>query len=55
MVFIRHTNKPADRVATYLRIVDELKPNKVEKRRVRFTVGGDKLRMNATSQLSPLA
>ena len=43
MVFIPHTDKPADRVATYLRIVAELKPNKAEKRRVRFTVGGDKL------------
>ena len=43
MTFIRHTDKPAHRVATYLRIVAELKPNKAEKRRVRFTVGGDKL------------
>ena len=44
MVFIpQHTAKPKDRVATYLRIVAELKLNKAEKRRIRFTVGGDRL------------
>ena len=43
MTFIPHTAKPAGRVATYLRIVAENKPNKAEKRRVHFTVGGDRL------------
>ena len=40
MFFIPHSTKPANRIATYLRIVAELKPNKTEKRWVGFTVGG---------------
>ncbi|KAI2490331.1 hypothetical protein MHU86_24250 [Fragilaria crotonensis] len=43
MVFIRHTDKPHDRVATYLRIVAALKPNKADMYRIRFTCGGDKI------------
>ena len=38
---IHPSEKPSDRRATYLRIVTELKPHKVETHRVRFTVGGD--------------
>jgi hypothetical protein len=44
--FIRHTDKPKDRIATYLRIVSALKPNKAEKHRIRFTVGGDRIVYN---------
>ena len=43
MHFIHHTDKPANRVATYLRIVAAEKPNKVESKRIRFTVGGDRI------------
>ena len=43
MHFIRHTDKPHDRIATYLRIVAALKPNKTEMYRIRFTVGGDRI------------
>ena len=43
MAFIRHTDKPADRIATYLRIVAALKPNKADMYRIRFTCGGDKV------------
>ena len=43
MFFIRHTEKPADRIATYLRIVAALKLNKAEMYRIRFTVGGDRI------------
>ena len=32
---------PSNRRATYLRLVDELKPNKSEKHRVRSTEGGN--------------
>ena len=38
--FIHPSKKPTDRRATYLRIIVELKPHKVETYRVRFTVGG---------------
>ena len=41
--FIHPSEKPSDRRATYLRIVAELKPHKVETHRVRFTVGGDRI------------
>ena len=34
---------PSDRRATYLRIVAESKPNKSEKHRVRFTIGGNRI------------
>ena len=43
MHFIKHTDIPAGRVATYLRIVAAEKPNKVETKRIRFTVGGDRI------------
>ena len=43
MHFIHHSQKPAGRKATYLRIVSALKPHKKEKRRIRFTVGGDRI------------
>ena len=43
MFFIPHTDKPSDRIATYLRIVAALKPNKADMYRIRFTVGGDKI------------
>jgi hypothetical protein len=43
MHFIKHTDKPFDRIATYLRIVAELKPHKADPYRIRFTVGGDKI------------
>lgn len=39
--FIRHTDMPADRQATYLRIVAEHRPLKAETKRVRFTAGGN--------------
>ena len=41
--FIRHTNIPADRRATYLRIIAELRPLKAETKRERFTVGGNQI------------
>lgn len=41
MHFIAHSAIPADRIATYLRIVAEERPLKVETRRVRCTVGGN--------------
>lgn len=43
MPFVRHDALPPGRTATYLRIVSELKPLKAETKRVRFTVGGDKI------------
>jgi hypothetical protein len=43
MFFIPVHHMPAGRTATYLRIVAELRPNKTETRRVRFTVGGDRI------------
>jgi hypothetical protein len=43
MHFIRHTDLPKGRTATYLKIVCELKPLKAEHERVRFTVGGDRI------------
>jgi hypothetical protein len=41
--FIRHDQLPKGRIATYLKIVCELKPLKTEHERVRFTVGGDRI------------
>ena len=43
MHFINHWEKPADRNATYLRVVAEIKEHKKERCRIRFTVGGDRL------------
>jgi hypothetical protein len=43
LFFIKHTDKPADRVATYLRIVAALRPHKAESKRIRFTMGGDRI------------
>ena len=39
--FIPHTDLPAGRKATYLRIVVDVRPQKAEPNRVRFTVGGN--------------
>ena len=41
--FIRITDMPADRRATYLRLVVADRPTKTNPRRVRFTVGGDRI------------
>jgi hypothetical protein len=43
MFFIPHHAKPANRTATYLRIVAALKPHKAESKRIRFTVGGNRI------------
>ena len=43
LFFIKHTDKPFDRVATYLRIVAALRPHKAEAKRIRFTMGGDRI------------
>jgi ribosomal protein L25 (general stress protein Ctc) len=43
MHFIAHADLPADRTATYLRIVSAEKPNKKESKRIRFTGGGDRV------------
>jgi hypothetical protein len=43
MFFIPHTSLPPGRQATYLRVVAEEKPLKAEKKRVRFTVGGNRI------------
>jgi hypothetical protein len=43
MRFIKHTDVPADRTATYVRIVCDERPLKTETKRVRLTVGGDKI------------
>ena len=41
--FISHDEKPRDRKATYLRVVSSERPHKAEKKRIRFTVGGDRI------------
>jgi hypothetical protein len=41
--FIRNTDKPKDRVVTYLPIVAAHMPYKSEPLRIRFTVGGDRI------------
>jgi hypothetical protein len=41
--FIKLTNIPEDRKITYGKIVCDYKPHKLEKERVRLTVGGDRL------------
>ena len=41
--FIHKREMPADRKATYIRIVVADRPRKVETRRVRLTVGGDQI------------
>jgi hypothetical protein len=43
MFFIPFSALTSGRQATYLCIVAELKPNKAETRRIRFTVGGDRI------------
>jgi hypothetical protein len=43
MHFIRHTDKPKDRVATYLRIVAAHKPHESEPLRIRFIVGDGRI------------
>ena len=43
LFFIQHNDKPADRIATYLRIVAALRPHKAESKRIRFTMGGDRI------------
>ena len=43
MFFIAHSAKPANRKATYLRVVCEHKPAKPDPYRIRFTAGGDKV------------
>jgi hypothetical protein len=43
MRFIKHTAVPADRKATYARFVCDERPLKTETKRVRITVGGDKI------------
>jgi hypothetical protein len=46
MLFIPHTAKPPDCTATYLHIVAALKPHKAEFKRIRFTVGGNRITYN---------
>jgi hypothetical protein len=46
LFFIPYHDKPADRVATYLRIVAALRPHKAEAKRIRFTMGGDRIKYN---------
>ena len=41
--FIKHTDMPRDRKATYVRIVCTDRPQKVQPRRVRHVVGGDRI------------
>jgi hypothetical protein len=43
MRFIKHTDVPSDRKATYARFVCDERPLKTETKRVRITVGGDKI------------
>jgi hypothetical protein len=43
MRFIKHTDVPADRKATYARFVCDERPLKTETKRVRITVDGDKI------------
>ena len=43
MRFIAVSELPRDMTAAYLRVVAAEKPNKAEKRRIRYTVGGDKI------------
>ena len=41
--FIKHTDLPTGRKATYLRVVATYKPTKKEPHRIRFTAGGDRI------------
>ena len=41
--FIHPTQKPTDRVATYLRIVSSFRPKKEDPYRICFTVGGNRI------------
>jgi hypothetical protein len=43
MYFIKVTDMPKGRKATYLRVVAAMRPEKVNPRRVRWTAGGDKI------------
>ena len=43
MRFIAFSEMPQNKTAAYLRVVAAEKPHKVEKRRIRCTVGGDKI------------
>ena len=43
MFFIPHYDKPHNRQVTYLRIMAEHKPHKKEKKRIRFTIGGNRI------------
>lgn len=43
MFFIKRTDKPIDRVANYLPIVAALRPHTAEAKRIRFTMGGDRI------------
>ena len=42
--FIHLSQKPSDRVATYLRIVASYRPQKEDPYRIRFTVGGNRIK-----------
>ena len=46
MRFIAFSAMPRNKVAAYIRVVAAKKPHKVEKRRIRCTVGGDKIHYN---------
>ena len=41
--FIHSSQKPANRTATYLRIVSSYRPQKEDPYRIRFTVGGNRI------------
>ena len=43
MRFIAHSDMPKNKTATYMRIVTAEKPNKAKSKRVRCTVGGDRI------------
>jgi hypothetical protein len=43
MHFIHHSELPAGRRATYLKIVESYRPHKAEKHRIRFTCGGNQI------------
>jgi hypothetical protein len=42
--FIHHKDKPSDRKATYLRVCANFRPQKADPMRIRFTVGGDRIK-----------
>jgi hypothetical protein len=55
--FVELTNIPKDRKITYGKIVCDYKPHKIEKERVRLTVGGDRLdySSNVTTSTADIA